>query len=302
MAVSTFNTSPSNSNDNYLPDGTAYSLGNQVTSYPTAVDASTARLSTAGITNGANAPGSNLAGSVLNFAFNNANPGAIDPVEDWRVRISMQPTTAALFYANPGNPMMYPLSQTSGVVFPYTPQITVTHAAKYGMQQLTHSNYAAYFYEGSEVQQITINAEFTVQNIAEGQYLAAVIQFFRSCTKMFFGDQTLAGTPPPMVFLDGYGPAYLPHVPCVVTQFTHTMPQDVDYIDIPVGINLNSVIGNPVNTSNFAARTRMPTSSTLQVALQPIYSRNNIARNFTLQKFASGALIQGGSGTVGGFI
>lgn len=302
MAVSTYNTSPSNNNDNYLPNGTAYSLGNSVNSYPVAADASSARLSTAGITNGASAPAADIAGTILNFAFNNANPGSIDPVEDWRVRISMQPQTASLFYANPNNPIMYPLSQTSGVVFPYTPQITVTHQAKYGSQQLTHANYASYFYEGSEVQQITIAADFTVQNIEEGVYLAAVIQFFRACTKMFFGDPTLAGTPPPMVFLDGYGPAYLPHVPCVVTQFSHTMPPDVDYLDVPVGINLNSVAGNPVNTSNFAARTRMPTSSNMQISLQPIYSRNNIARNFTLQKFASGALIQGGTGSVGGFI
>jgi hypothetical protein len=86
---------------------------------------------------------------------------------------------------------MYPLSQTSGVVFPYTPSITVNHRARYGVTPLTHANYASYFYEGSEVSSININAEFTVQNIEEGQYLAAVIQFFRTMTKMFYGGSRL---------------------------------------------------------------------------------------------------------------
>jgi hypothetical protein len=36
-----------------------------------------------------------------------------------------------------------------------------------------------------------------------------------------------------MVFLSGYGANYLPNVPCVVTSFSHTMPGDCDYIDVP---------------------------------------------------------------------
>jgi hypothetical protein len=214
----------------------------------------------------------------------------------------MQPITASIFYNNPNNPILYPLSQTNGVVFPYTPSITITHNARYGTSQLTHSNYAAYNYEGSEVQSISINAEFSIQNIEEGQYLAAVIQFFRSCTKMFTGASQLAGTPPPMVFLDGYGPTYLPHVPCVVTSFSHTMPPEVDYVEVPVGAAVSGISGSAFNTDNFSARTRLPTLSTVALTLQPVYSRNNIAQNFTLENFSSGALMQDSTSPTGGFI
>lgn len=119
---------------------------------------------------------------------------------------------------------------------------------------------------------------------------------------MFFGNSQLAGTPPPMVFLDGYGPAILPHVPCVVTDFSYTMPGDVDYIKIPVGASLQSTAGNPIQNSNYAVPARLPTACTLRIGLQPIYSKNNVARNFTLERYAAGGLIQDSRGARGGFI
>jgi hypothetical protein len=128
-------------------------------------------------------------------------------------------------------------SQTqNGVIFPYTPNVQVTHTANYSQQKFTHSNHPGYYYENSEVAAITISGDFTVQNIEEGQYLLAAITFFRAATKMWFGADgkgKQAGFPPPMVFLNGYGADYLPNVPCVITNFSHTMPQDCDYMDIP---------------------------------------------------------------------
>lgn len=293
----------STNTDNYSGNGSSSTNGvAPVAAYAAPDNPSAARLAVSGLVTGAQNALSDIAGRVFNFNFVNANGNTIDPTEDWRVRISLQPGTASLFYNNPNNPIMYPLSQTSGVVFPYTPSITINHRARYGATPLTHANYNSYFYEGSEVSSISINAEFTVQNIEEGQYLAAVIQFFRSMTKMFYGNSRLAGTPPPMVFMDGYGEAYMPHVPCVVTEFTHTMPNDVDYIEVPVGVSLNNVAGQQINTNNFASRTRLPTSSSISLSLQPVYSRNNVSNNFTLEKYAAGGLIQGSTSPRGGFL
>ena len=293
----------SNNTDNHSGDRSSASQGifpaNPV-SAPN--NPSAARLAVSGLVTGAATALSSVAGRVFNFNFLNANGDTIDPINDWRVRISLQPSTAGLFYNDPNNLVMYQLSQTNGVLFPYTPSITVSHKARYGATPLTHANYASYFYEGSEVSSININAEFTVQNIEEGQYFAAVIQFFRSMTKMFYGNSQLAGTPPPMVFLDGYGPAYMPHVPCVVTEFSHTMPSDVDYIEVPVGGSVRNISGQQINTTNFATRTRLPTSSTLQIALQPVYSRSNVSNNFTLENYAAGGLIQGANSPRGGFL
>lgn len=119
---------------------------------------------------------------------------------------------------------------------------------------------------------------------------------------MFYGNSQLAGTPPPMVFLDGYGPHVMPHVPCVVTQFAHTMPSDVDYIGVPVGGKIADIAGKPIPSNELGVVTRLPTFTTLRITLQPVYSKNNIARNFTLEKYSQGGLIQSPDSDRGGFI
>jgi hypothetical protein len=265
-------------------------------------NSSGARLAQAGLSAGANGLLKDIAGSVFNINFQNTDGSLIAPEDDWRVRISMSSQVANLFYDNPANTLMRALNSktgTSGVIFPYTPTVTLSHTARYGTQTLTHSNYNSYFYEGSEIGSIQINGEFTVQNVKEGQYLMAAIQFFRICTKMFFGGDEYAGSPPPLVFLDGYGYAYLPHIPCVVTQFSHTMQGEVDYVQIPIGVDIGSSgelpVGPPSPNDSYGGIVRLPTSSTITVNLQPVYSRKNIAENFTLEKYARG-------NTRGGFI
>lgn len=173
----------------------------------------------------------------IGFSSVSGNGAATAPSEDdWRVRVSLS-NNSTLFYKDSGlmyNSLLAPLKETNGVIWPYTPTISITHAANYQPMALTHSNYPAQFYTGSEVNDITISGEFTVQSPAEGQYLLAVIYFLRSATKMFFGQGADAGNPPPIVFLDGYGSHYFPHVPCVITAFTHQLPDNVDYIKVPV--------------------------------------------------------------------
>ena len=287
--------SPSFNSDNATPNGSSQTAGTaQAATTNAPATSSAARLAGAGLASGAASVFQDIAGRVFNFDFLGTNGAPLNPEADWRVRISMRPETAALFYDNQSNNIMYPLSQSKGVIFPYTPTMAVSHSARYGATTLTHSNYSSYFYEGSEVQSIQLSGEFTVQNIQEGQYLMATIQFFRACTKMFFGNSPLAGTPPPMVFLSGFGDAYLPNVPCVITNFSHTMPADVDYVKIPVGASLENVVGNQINTNMAGVNTRLPTASTISLTLQPIYSRRNVADNFTLEKFSAGALIDRG--------
>jgi hypothetical protein len=235
---------------------------------------------------------------------------------DWRVRVSLAPNSN-YFYNDPSNRLLSPLiseignnitsavvqsinnlfgpsGQTRvGVVFPYTPTLSVSHTANYQAQKLTHNNYTQYFYENSEVSAISLSGEFTVQNVNEGQYLLASIYFFRSITKMFFGNDGMAGNPPPLVYLNGYGQYYLPNVPCVVTSFSHTMPDSVDYMDIPEpGLTYNPAVTNPTLNS-----TRLPTTSTISLSLQPVYSRYAQSQRFSLNDFARGALVnQAGAG------
>lgn len=204
--------------------------------------------------------------------------------DDWRISVS---TDANILYnanfTDSDTAILQPLVKTMGVNFPITPTIQVTHTATYSNQRLTHSNYAMQFYEGSEVASIAINGEFPIQSIEEGQYLLAAIYFFRSATKMFWGNEDKAGTPPPLLYLDGYGDYYFPHVPCVLTNFTHSLPDNVDYLEIPI----------TDTNGQYAGSTRLPMQSQLQIQLQPIYSRSSL-NQFSLEDFAKGNLLNGG--------
>lgn len=233
--------------------------------------------------------------------------------ENWKVRIRIGKESPILYNVDSG--ILDPLKNTMGIVFPYTPTITTTYQALYTAQRFTHSNYTHYSYDNSEIQSIQIQAEFTAQNQSEAQYVLACIYFFRAATKMFFGQGEQAGNPPPIVFLNGYGQHYFPDVPCIITAFTHTMSGDVDYIETApasfptsrsgynadgyaVGImqggqrvnpETGEVYSLPGGNTVSVTPTRIPTSSTFQIALQPIYSKQSLTE-FNLNDFAQGKL------------
>lgn len=261
-----------------------------------------------------------LSGAVNNVQFNNNGRSSNGTGADWRVRVSISPNSGILYRAEGDVGVLGPLKDTDGVIFPYVPNVTITHMARYGSQQLTHTNFSSHFYESSEVQAIQISADFTVQNSYDARYILASLYFFRAATKMFYGNSgSFQGAPPPIVYLDGYGAHYLPHVPCVITSFSHTMPSDVDYIEVltqrpgetkytesrtsggalGVGITLPGVArtnadGSIIETTtanNYP--TRLPTSSSFNLTLQPVYSRAK-QRSFDYQTFAKGDLITKG--------
>jgi hypothetical protein len=271
-------------------------------------DPSQNRLQKAGLEKNGNAAGSsNTPGTV---GFNNK-------VNDWRIRISVAADSGILYRdSNPG--VMKYLKETDGVIFPYVPQITVGYNARYGSQQLTHTNYTNYFYEASEVQSIQISGDFAVQNDFDAQYFLGVLYFFRAATKMFYGNSGIyQGAPPPIIYLDGYGSHYLPHVPCILTQFSHTMPSDVDYLETEIRTKgqttfIDSASKRSITAEEVAARqskgqtggfistetvdiskTRLPTSSQINVTLQPVYSRTK-QKEFDFNAFARGDLLSKG--------
>ena len=162
---------------------------------------------------------------------------------DWRVRLRLAPNATYLYKAaNPG--ILKPLANTDGVIFPYTPAIDTSYTAKYDSYDLTHSNYRGYFYKNSTVENITVKGTFTAQDTREAEYLLAVIHFFRSVTKMFYGQDPQAGAPPPLVYLSGFGQFQFNEHPCVVSSFAYNLPNDVDYIRATgfnnIGLNLEN--------------------------------------------------------------
>ena len=246
---------------------------------------------------------------------------------DWRVRLSLAPSASYLYKAqNPG--ILKPLVKTDGVIFPYVPQIQVSYAAHYDPAELTHSNYKIFQYKSSSVDQISINCDFTAQDNDEANYMLAVIHFFRSVTKMFYGqDQTpKPGTPPPLCYLSGMGEFQFDRHPLVISSFNYSLPNDVDYIraaspTLLSGVNSsgydngNDILVNDdvscrrlqVSGLNFGGKenapnwekqtntqpTYVPTKISIALMAYPIVTRNDISNNFSLEKYATGELLQG---------
>jgi hypothetical protein len=150
-----------------------------------------------------------------------------------------------------------------GVIFPYTPTISLEHKADYSSQQPLHSNYAINFYKSSGISDITITGKFTVQNETEALIYLSTVRLLSALTKMRFGGRvgdSDSGAPPPVCRLDGYGEYSLKNVPIIITNFKHDLPDDVDYFT--VGKN-----GGPISM------TSVPTRSTLSVTCRVAYSR-----------------------------
>jgi hypothetical protein len=270
-----------------------------------------------------------LANARAQAAINNQRRQANDG--DWRVKLRLAGSSDYL-YNDPDlreDGLLYPLYVTSGVVFPYTPQITSTYHANYSTYDLTHSNYRGYFYQNSYVGEIQINAVFTAQSTAEANYLLAVIHFFRSVTKMFYGKDAQRGSPPPLVFLQGLGEYQFNLHPCVVSQFNYNLPADVDYIRARTANLANTpellfrrdrqtLPTNPfsgawerlknaglpkggINTSKPApatlginSPTYVPTKIELSLILLPVQTRDQVSKQFSLKQFANGDLLKGG--------
>jgi hypothetical protein len=247
---------------------------------------------------------------------------------DWRVRLRLAPGANYLYKAaNPG--IMQPLSITDGVLFPYLPTIDTAYKADYDAYTLTHSNYKGYFYKGSYVDAVNLRCPFTAQSSGEANYLLAVITFFKSVTKMFYGQDAQRGAPPPLVFLSGLGEYQFNEHPCVVSQFNLNLPTDVDYIragspnnvginatnqrarqdvSVPGGTSLGrwaqllaqgiskGAISNPPAppTLGLNSPTYVPTKMEISITLLPIQSRKQVSKQFSVKEFANGNLIKGG--------
>jgi hypothetical protein len=260
--------------------------------------------------------------NIINQQRKQANDG------DWRVKLRLAGNSNYLYNAEqPG--ILQPLEVTDGVIFPYTPQITTAYQAKYNAYELTHSNYKGYFYQGSSVGDISINATFTAQDTDEANYLLAVIHFFRSVTKMFYGqdDSAKRGAPPPLVFLQGLGEYQFNLHPCVVSNFNYTLPADVDYIRAlspnndgtnlidrrslqsgvtpfvnpsvsrlrNAGLPLGGISTPPAPpTLGTNSPTYVPTKMDIQLTLLAIQTRSQVSKQFSLKGFANGDLIKGG--------
>ena len=201
--------------------------------------------------------------------------------KDWRVTLSIPGGS----YAE--SKILKPLVDNGKFIFPFTPQINLSHQANYSAMDPIHNNYSFASYENSKLDKINIVGDFYCENSNDASYWIASVHFFRSVTKMYFGQNTEnAGAPPPVLKLNGYGDFVFNNVPVVVTNFSIDMPKDVDYIPSKF-VGNQTVEGADFDMDGVGYA---PVRSSLTITLQPVYSREAV-RNFNLQDFVKGNYI-----------
>jgi hypothetical protein len=254
---------------------------------------------------------------------------------DWRVRLSL-PTWPSFRTS----PVLKPLKDAGGLIFPYTPQINIQSGANYTKESPTHSNFAFNAFKNSEPGSIELTAPLNVEDSKQALYWIAAVHYLRSVSKMFSGNDPKAGNPPPIVFLNGYGNFVFKNVPVVITKFTCNLPQDCDYISCEVvgsaagavaGVadsigsladSLGDTLGNRipglsgissiaggvsqvagllgtfgVGGSTSGGIAHVPTKSSIQLSLMPVYSRTS-ARKFSLDRFVTGGYLNNSFGYI----
>lgn len=247
---------------------------------------------------------------------------------DWRVRLQLAPN-APYFYNSTDPGILAPLRQTDGIIFPYTPRISIAYQAQYNKYLPTHSNYNNYWYSGSSVGEINIDAEFTAQDTQEANYLLAVIHFLKSASKMFYGQDADRGSPPPVLFLTGFGEYQFNEHPVIISQFNYVTPNDVNYIranatqingqtnglqfrkplstnsgpswagstvrkllnGLPDGGEVYTPAAQSLSQNN---ATYVPTKVEFNMQLLPVNTRRETSQRFSLGEYANGNLLRGG--------
>lgn len=230
-----------------------------------------------------------------------------DLTNDWRVKLALAPSADYLYKSQDATynaHILHPLVATNGLVFPYTPGISISYNAAYDQPEIPHTNYKLQQYKNSDVSQISITADFTAQDEYEARYVLASQYFLKALTKMFYGADANAGMPPPLVFLSGYGDMQFKNQPLVISSVSFQYPQDVDYIfcgfdRIPTSASdvdrIKLVSGGkyapPVFRDRYTTQdTRVPTKMQFTIQCLPVVSRQDMADNYTLENYLKGGM------------
>lgn len=222
------------------------------------------------------------------------------PQQDFRARLQPKNITAAQDILGPrsSDNLLFPLYSTNGVLFPYTPSVSTGSVAEYDPSAFVHTNYGYNAYARSYPKPISITAEFTAQSNDEALYLLAVLHFFRSVTKSYFGitPYQKAGTPPPVLLFNYLGQYQFNNVPVVVKNFDYTYEANIDYVPVYTGSNTDysENIGVSIPNTDSSGYTYVPTHLTVNVELDTQYIPINLRNDFNLDDFRQGKLYNKG--------
>ena len=124
------------------------------------------------------------------------------------------------------------LSGSSGLIFPYTPEVSFQHSVTWEKTDITHSNLSYSAYKNTPVPTINLKAKFTADNRDNALHMLSAIWFLIACTKCEFGEKSAEpGLPPPILYLNGYD-HLIDNIPVVISSVGYTYPSDKHYVNL----------------------------------------------------------------------
>jgi hypothetical protein len=180
------------------------------------------------------------------------------------------------------NNILTPLHATNGLLFPYTPTIQFSQEVDWKSMDLVHTNYETFAYSKTPSVSLSISGKFTAQTEGEARYMLAAIHFLRVVSKMYFGraqanDSKLAGMPPPVLLLSGYGTYMYNDLRVIVKNHSYTLDDSVNLV------KFNTADGEII---------RLPTILMVSLTVNVVQTPKAQKDRFDLDKFRTGALMK----------
>jgi hypothetical protein len=225
------------------------------------------------------------------------NPTSGASTNDMRIRLrAMRGQEDVIYGASSTNnllsmlhPVSAPTGGTDGLLFPYTPSISVNQEVDYrDIGSMTHTIGDILSYNHTPSVKLDVTATFTVQNQREGMYALAALHFLRTVSKMYFGEidakNGLAGLPPPILIFTGYGDFMFNNLPVIVKSHSYSLDKSMNMITI---------------TTPEGGTASLPSMFDITISLQVQQTPTAMRTVFSLDSFRTGELMLNHSGDTG---
>ena len=229
-------------------------------------------------------------GQLTNFIsiYKDSSNEALTSSYDWRARLRPKNGGMNQFYSElkgDNDFLLRPIAESGGLIWQYTPSTSIGGSAEYNQTLLHGMNYPINTFINSRPNDITVSSDFTANDVYEARYLLATFIFLRICTKAYFGDAAVAqgtfGTPPPVLLFEYLGDHAFNKVPVVVTNYSISLENEVDYVPVVAGPGNSTV-------------TYVPTKTNISITLSPTYTPHKLRSKFNLSDVTSGKAYKNG--------
>ncbi len=240
---------------------------------------------------------------------------------DRRIRLRPKDAAAKYVYGTVSNAgtnqssILAMLQNTNGMVWNYTPIISEQRTVNYDTEQPVHTNSGYNSYKNTSNTVITIQGSFYASTGMEAMYTLACMHFIRSMSLMDFGRQAavsqnqdfaVAGAPPPVLLLSGYGRYVYNDIPVIIKSYSFSYPDDVSYIQVPVDTSTDGYNYGDSATRQYFENLRttgttnpenevwVPQKMTITLQLEQQPTPDFMTTKFNLNAFKRGELLRKG--------